>query len=450
MDGVGEGPAVPPVGAAAAPPPRSAPGAIPIDPGSPPASPESPLSESAIAWLRWIGVAVMLLIVLAWPYPGRGGHSLWPFVGVFASYNGLVALLRRVSPRLRSWRWVPLVDLPVAATLFFLDYEPGGPLFLSFYLGVATAALSWSLRAAVLYVAAVVGAVVAIAPTLPGWATNPVALRELAARIAVLAGVGVGGALLRRRLEREAATARAGRDEAARLQALEGARVEFLTSITHDLKTPLAAAQAGLGMLETSAAGRLRPEERELLATTRRSAQRLGFLIENLLASNQLAAGVLRLDIEPLDLREVVADALPSVHPLIRQKGQTLAVDLPESLPVAGDARRLEHVVVNLLANANLHTPAGTRITVAGRAAGGEARLSVADDGPGIPREELEAVFGRFYRPRSASGPGSGLGLAIAKRLVELHDGRIWAEGGSGRGVVFHVALPRREAAEER
>jgi signal transduction histidine kinase len=402
----------------------------------------------AIAWLRWAGVATMLLIVLAWPYYGRDGQTLLPFVGAFALYNGLVALLRQTVPRLHSWRWVPWLDLPVATTLFYLDFEPGGPLFLSFFIGVSTAALAWPLRAVVLYVAAVGGAVAVVATTLPGWTASPLDLRQLAARIAVLAGVGIGAALLRRQLARETARAQASRDETARLAALEQARAEFIGSISHDLKTPLTAAQAGLGMLAQSGAARLHPEERELLGSAHRSVQRLGVLIDDLLASGQLAAGTLRLALAPLDLREVVERALATMHPLLRQKEQPLTVDLPAPLPVAGDAPRLEQVVVNLLANASQHTPAGTRITVSGAVVEGEARLTAADNGPGIPHEELAALFRRFYRPGATHQPGSGMGLLIARNLVELHGGRIWAESTPGRGSVFHIALPQRQEQE--
>jgi len=118
---------------------------------------------------------------------------------------------------------------------------------------------------------------------------------------------------------------------------------------------------------------------------------------------------------------------------------------VPGSLPCVGDARRLQQVVVNLLANAHRHTPEGTHIIVRGEATATEAHLSVRDNGPGIPAGEQEVIFRRFYRvpsPIVSAVGGSGLGLAIARGMVELHGGRMWAESETGQGATFLVVLP--------
>jgi len=231
------------------------------------------------------------------------------------------------------------------------------------------------------------------------------------------------------------------RSEADRREALDRLRDEFIATVSHDLRTPLTAARAALILLQSSAAERHRSDERALVENARRNIERLNLLIDDLLTLNQVAAGTLRLDGESLDLRAVVTDAMAAVHPLILQKGQLLELDLPEPLPIEGDPRRLEQVLVNLLANAHHHTPPGTRITLTGRVTAGEVVLSVADTGPGIPPDELERIFHRFHR-LTTSGGGSGLGLAIAQRLVHLHHGRIWAESRPGAGATLRVALP--------
>ncbi len=220
--------------------------------------------------------------------------------------------------------------------------------------------------------------------------------------------------------------------------------------------------RAGLGLLETGLDGGLGPAERELLAATRRNVERLRLRIDDLLAANRLEAGVVhpvraviygrRLTRAPLDLRRTVTAALAAIRPLLQEKGQEVTLDLPAPLPVAGDGDLLEQVVVNLLVNANRHTPRGTRIAVAGRVAPDEVRLAVRDDGPGIPSADLETVFDPFRRLGGAAGRGgSGLGLSIARRIVALHGGRLWAESGSGPGgAIFTVALPRDATGDER
>ncbi len=244
--------------------------------------------------------------------------------------------------------------------------------------------------------------------------------------------------------EREAAEAQ--RAEAARLAELDRLRREFISSVSHELRTPLTSARLGIGMLQTRVDGRLGPDEREVVTVVRRNIERLTLHVDDLLAINQADAGVLQLKREPLDLRAVVADAAAAVQPLLADKGQALEVELATPLPVDGDARRLEQVFVNLLGNAHEHTPAGTRIAVSGWDTGAEVRLTVRDDGPGIPEGQLEGIFERFRR-LDKEGGGSGLGLAVTKAIVELHGGRVWAESPPGAGAAFHIALPRAAPA---
>jgi len=221
-----------------------------------------------------------------------------------------------------------------------------------------------------------------------------------------------------------------------------------VATVSHDLRQPLTAIRAGIGLVEMSAWDRLTLDERALLEAARDNGDRLRVRIDDLLAVNAIEAGTLRLERAPLDLRDVVTRALGVVQPLLRERGQTLDIDLPEPLPLSGDAWRLEQVVTNLLSNAHRHTPAGTRVTVSGRAGRDEIALDVRDSGPGIPTAALEAVFERFYRVNHGAG-GSGLGLSIVRAIVELHGGRVWAESEEGAGAAFHVVLPRDAVAVE-
>lgn len=392
--------------------------------------------------LRWGTVAVLLLITLVTPSTSRVGLPTWALVAVFAGYNLLTDVLGMRMPGLRSLTTGAILDLPMAGLLYFLAAEPGGLLFVLFFLGVDFAAASLTLRGTLLYTAAAALIAATIDLILGRWSLTTMDVRLLGARLLMLALVGAGMAIVTRRLLMEQEDARSVRGEADRLEELEQLRAQFVANVSHDLRTPLTATRAALGLLETHARERLLLDEQELLEAARRNTERLSLQIDDLLAHNQIEAGTLPLERGLLDLRAVVLGAMPAVHPLMREKGQVLELDLPDPLPLDGDPVRLGHVMVNLLANANRHTQVGSRIMIAGRSTDREIVLSVSDNGPGIPAAELEGIFQRFHRLASAES-GSGLGLAIARAIVELHGGRIWAESRLGHGATFWVTLPR-------
>jgi signal transduction histidine kinase len=394
-----------------------------------------------LAPVRWVAIIALLLLSFTYPLLGWTGWPAWAVVLLFVAYNLLMELLRKLVPRFASYRTIVLLDLPVVALLYAQGAAPGGPLFVLFLLVVTCAGASLNLRASLLYTAVGVVMVALIAPTLPFWLPTPDQYRQLGVLLIVLALAGICTSLLMQQLAAERRERRSSRAEAERLADLDQLRADFIASISHDLRTPLTASHAGLGMLEASITDRLHPNERQLLGTVRRNIERLDILIDDLLALNQIEAGVLRLERQALDLRTVVTDAIAMVHPLIREKQQTLDVTLPDRLPVHGDARRLEQVVVNLLSNANQHTPLNARISISGLAARTDVMLSVSDTGPGIPTEAQATIFERFqHLDRTTSG--SGLGLAIVRGIVELHGGQVWAENADGGGATFHVALP--------
>ena len=403
--------------------------------------------DRALFWLEVGTIAALLLVTLARPTTGLLGIPTWGLVLLIGAYSLLANLLEHRSPSRRSFATKSLLDLPVTGLVYLLAGEPGGPLFILFILAVDCAAASMTPRGTVLYTAAAVVVAASIDLILATGSPTSIDVWPLITRLILLVLVGLGMAVVMRRLLLEQEVARSVRDQAVRLEELDRLRADFISSVSHDLRTPLTAARAGLGMLETGASDRLLRDERELLGDARLNIERLGLLIDDLLAYNQLEAGTLRLEPQPVDLRAIALGAMTSVHVLIRQKGQELEVDLPDPLPTEGDPRRLEQVVVNLLANAHRHPPSGTRIRISGKSANRDVLLSVSDNGPGIPAAELEAVFERYHRISSVEA-GAGLGLAIAKGIVELHGGRIWAQSDPGQGATFHVALSRRENRE--
>jgi signal transduction histidine kinase len=223
---------------------------------------------------------------------------------------------------------------------------------------------------------------------------------------------------------------------------------DFIASVSHELQTPLTTIRAGLGLLETAVGDTLGLAERELLRASRRNVERLRLQIAQLLQANQIIVGdrrdVLR---SRIDLRGIVEGAVEAVRPLLQEKEQTVDVDMPDHLEVEGDGRLMEQVLGNLLSNAHRHTPHGTHIAVSSWFVGDQVRLAVHDTGPGIPADQLEVIFQRFYRPPGTSREGIGLGLAMARSAVEAQGGRLWAESSPGHGATFIVSLPRAAGA---
>jgi signal transduction histidine kinase len=404
--------------------------------------------DRSLLFLEWGSLATLLLLTLAQPTSGRLGVPTWALVLLFAAYLLPFDLIRNRVRRLHSFRLKYALALPVSALVYALGAEPGGPLFILFFVAVVCASATLTPRESMFYTATAAVLVTFVElVTLPSGAAD---LQGLGGRLALLALFGANTAILDRRIALEREAARLARGKTERLGELDRLRENFVSSISHNLRTPLTATRAGLGLLEASASERLLVGERDLLENARRNTARLGMIVDDLLAYNQLEAGTLKLEREPLDLRAAVVDAISTVHPLIMEKGQTLEMDLPEPLPVEGDPRRLEQVVVNLLENAHLHTPEGTRIGVSGRASGAEVSLSVSDTGPGIPAGELESVFERFRRLESGSGNGSGIGLTISRGIVGLHGGRLRAESPPGGGATFRMTLPLGREGEEK
>jgi signal transduction histidine kinase len=242
----------------------------------------------------------------------------------------------------------------------------------------------------------------------------------------------------------------AERERAEHMQQLARMKSHFLITVSHELRTPLTSIKTAAEML-------LEEEERDdpegtkarLVRNIVKGAGRLTNLVADLVDASRQDELAPRLELEPVDAGEVVANAMALVYPLIINKQQKLELGLTSpGPPVLVDRRRFEQVLVNLLSNANRFTPVGGEITIHVREEGGEVIIAVSDSGPGVPVEDREHVFEPFYR---GDRSGMGMGLAIAKSLTELHKGRIWVEASDGPGSTFCVAVPRqRELVEAR
>jgi PAS domain S-box-containing protein len=227
---------------------------------------------------------------------------------------------------------------------------------------------------------------------------------------------------------------------------LEQERDHFFSSISHDLRTPLAAITASIGVVLANEPPHVPPALHRLLVNIEESADDMARLVEDLLDLTRLQSGRMELHREPSDLREAVLRAVREIEPLAEARGQNVRVELPAS-PIESfvDIERLGRVLLNLLANANKYGRDGGAILVKLEEHPREAMFSVIDDGPGIAARDRARIFERFFRSESATASGtrgSGLGLPIARALVELHGGRIWVVSKRGEGAAFHVVLP--------
>jgi signal transduction histidine kinase len=171
---------------------------------------------------------------------------------------------------------------------------------------------------------------------------------------------------------------------------------------------------------------------------------RLAKLVEDLLDVSRLESGRLEIQREPVDLGELIADVVGDFR--ASAQSRDIVFSRPdEGMEVLGDRQRLEQVVVNLLQNAIKYSPQGEQIVVALRREGGEAFVSVADQGIGVPAEEQPRLFQRFFRARNAATHhfgGLGIGLFVSHEIVQRHGGRFLVESEGGKGAVFSFALP--------
>jgi two-component system sensor histidine kinase KdpD len=226
------------------------------------------------------------------------------------------------------------------------------------------------------------------------------------------------------------------------LSETEKLQTALLNSISHDLRTPLASITGALSSLRLDAPYLDEPARSDLVNTAWEQADRLNNLVGNLLGMTRLEAGAIKLKPELCDLQDVVGVALAQLE--ARLKNRHITVDISAGLPLVPlDMVLLAQALVNLLDNVLKYAPADTAIEIKGGVSGQEARLEISDYGPGIPEEDLERVFDKFYRaPRPESIGGTGLGLSICRGIVEAHHGRIWAKNRPQGGAVITIALP--------
>ncbi|MBM3120953.1 MAG: response regulator [Chloroflexi bacterium] len=226
------------------------------------------------------------------------------------------------------------------------------------------------------------------------------------------------------------------------LKELDRIKSEFVTTVSHDLRSPLTAILGYVDLIGRS--GEVSEQQREFIQRVRTSVEHITALISDLLDLGRIEAG-LDSARETTPLPVLARYAVETLRGSAEHRKLTLETDLPEDLPmVTGDPIRLRQMIANLLENAIKYTPPGGRVRIETMAEADQVILRIIDSGPGIPPAEQPYLFDKFFRASNAPEEvaGTGLGLSIVKSIVDSHDGRIWVESALGKGSRFTVVLP--------
>ena len=244
----------------------------------------------------------------------------------------------------------------------------------------------------------------------------------------------LGLAIERTRLETEALTARTGAE-------ISEIRAALFSSVTHDLRTPLASIKAGITSLQDEDVAYDPEARKELFSTVLEETDRLNRLVDNLLSLARARAGDIALEKELTPFEDVVETVVARLRDVLA--GLDVRAMIRPDLPgVWIDPVKMDSALSNVIENAARHSRPGGEIQISVAPWHGGIQVRVADHGPGIPEEERDLVFEPFYRGASRIGAGSGLGLAIARAVVQAHGGRIRIEGAPGGGTAVVIELP--------
>jgi signal transduction histidine kinase len=234
-------------------------------------------------------------------------------------------------------------------------------------------------------------------------------------------------------------------DKSHQLEVASQHKSQFLANMSHELRTPLNAILGYTELILDDIYGETPSKMRGVLDRVQKNGKHLLGLINDVLDLSKIEAGQLTLALADYSLKDVVHSVFSAVESLANEKKLALRIDLPNNLPVGrGDERRLTQVLLNLVGNAIKFTDHG-EVAVKASAINGAYTLSVCDTGPGIGAVDQAKIFDEFQQADSSATKkkgGTGLGLSIAKRIIELHGGRIWVESEIGKGATFSFSLP--------
>lgn len=234
------------------------------------------------------------------------------------------------------------------------------------------------------------------------------------------------------------------------LRAIEKLHTSLLNSVSHDLRTPLVSIKGTLSMLLHDASWLDEETRNGLVENAFEQSDRLNRLVGNLLDITRVEAGALKVSLKPCDLRDIVGVSLEELNDKL--KNRFVDVQIPDDFPeLSVDFSLIAKVFVNLIDNAIKYSPEESPIQIQAKMQENEVKIEVSDEGIGIPEKDLKRIFGKFYRTeRSNQKRGLGLGLSICKGIVEVHQGKIWAENRRDKkGTAFNILLPIKAGIHE-
>ncbi|RLB83216.1 MAG: hypothetical protein DRH17_03160 [Deltaproteobacteria bacterium] len=233
------------------------------------------------------------------------------------------------------------------------------------------------------------------------------------------------------------------------ISAMDKLRSDFLSMVSHELKAPLSSLLMQVSVLHDGLAGELNPKQKELLGKAKEKTKGMITLVNDILDYRRIQDGKSVQKIESLNLAEILQRTVELMRLSAEEKEISMKCEIEEDLPsFSGDRGGMEAIFVNLISNAIKYTPKGGSVNVILYKAGKDIRFKVVDSGIGIPPEDIDRIFEKFYRiktEQTQSIAGSGLGLSIVKGIVDAHRGSIHVESEAGKGTTFIVSLPVEE-----
>ncbi|MGB9753514.1 MAG: histidine kinase [Roseiflexus castenholzii] len=227
--------------------------------------------------------------------------------------------------------------------------------------------------------------------------------------------------------------------------AVDRAKTDFIATVSHELRSPLTVIYGYVDLLLRGLVGELSGDQYDLLEAVRNRVELMNNIVKNVILVASIEANTLQTDLAPQDVRRIIDETIAPMRKAFERKGLTLTVNTPDDLPpVRADREQLMIILGQVIDNARRYTPQGEVAITAHRRDDGMVQIDVADTGPGIPADQMQRLFTRFFRVEGNNSPerGSGLGLVITRQLVERHGGKVWAQSEVGRGSTFSIALP--------